>query len=184
MQQRILAGFTLIELVIGMVVFSIVLAIITTLIASQARNSVEPMLQVRATELAQSLLNEISAKSFDENSDRAGGLLRCGETGASHCSAINAIGPDGETRASFDDVDDYHGLNQTDNNISNSQGEELTVAGRQLYSGFRAQVSVVYDDNQDGVADTTIGSKHKLITVTITTPSKQSLIFSTYRSNY
>ncbi|MFT6209390.1 MAG: MSHA pilin protein MshD, partial [Colwellia sp.] len=72
-------GFTLIELVVGIVVFSIALMLFTSLIVPQAVRSVDPIFQVRATELAQSLINEIVSKPFDENSNRTGGTARCNE---------------------------------------------------------------------------------------------------------
>ena len=53
------SGFTLIELVIGIVVFSIALVLFTSLMVPQAIRSVDPIFQVRASELGQSLMNEI-----------------------------------------------------------------------------------------------------------------------------
>ena len=69
-------GYTLIEQVIGIVVFSIALGLFTSLIIPQVIRSVGPIFQVRASELGQSLINEITAKSFDEASDRTGGAMR------------------------------------------------------------------------------------------------------------
>lgn len=66
-------GFTLIEMVIGIVAFSAVLTIIIGVLAPQATRSVDPIFNVRASELAQSLFNEISAKTFDESSNQTGG---------------------------------------------------------------------------------------------------------------
>lgn len=193
---RIAKGFTLIELVIGIVVFSIVLVTVTALIAPQAQRSVDPILQVRATELAQSLLNEITAKSFDENSDRTGGAVRCGEdlngsNGADDtdigelgdCTDPADLANEESAREDFDDIDDYNGLDQTGGAILNSQGETISVDGKNLYAGFRAQVDVFYDANGDGDPDSAIGD-YKLIRVTITTPTDQQLVFASYRSNY
>lgn len=72
-------GFTLVEIIIGIVVLSISLSIISTLIAPAEQKSADQILQVKAAELAQSLLNDISSRAFDHNSDMAGGILRCGE---------------------------------------------------------------------------------------------------------
>lgn len=195
-------GFTLVELVVGIVVFSIALSIITQWIAPLTRQSVEPIWQVRATELAQSLMNEISAKSFDENSDRATGQVRCNEDlddsgvvpdspGEILCTAEAGFGPDGilsdpidplETRDVFDDVDDYDGFREQDGNIRNSLNAALVVDGQNLYQGFVAEVDVSYDEgyleNPDG------NQLRKRITVTITTPGNQALQFTRYRSNF
>lgn len=173
-------GFTLIELVIGIIVFSIALVLFTSLIVPQVIRSVDPIFQVRAAELGQSIINEISSKSFDEKSDRTGGSNFCD---AACIGSIN-LGPDGsETRANFDDVDDYHGLNESGGGIKNTLGESTILNDNNLYEGFTLRVSVVYDADMDGTADTVV-SNTKLITVTVTTPNDEDIIFSTFRSNY
>ncbi len=196
--NRIIRGFTLIELVIGIVLFSIVLTLVTTLVAPQARRSVDPILQIRAVELAQSVLREISARSFDENSDRINGVIRCnedlnddgevdpppiGDEAEKECTANLDLGNEaGESRATFDDVDDYDGLSQSGGDIENSLGDEIIVDGANLYEGFSVQVNVEYaGDFYDPGRD---NENSKLITVTVTTPTGVDLVFSTYRSNF
>ena len=46
-------GFTLIEMIAGIVVFGVVLGIIATIIIPQTKQSFDPLWQVRATELSQ-----------------------------------------------------------------------------------------------------------------------------------
>ncbi|MFT6896116.1 MAG: MSHA pilin protein MshD [Paraglaciecola sp.] len=175
------SGFTLIELVIGMVVFAIALSFFSSLILPQITRSVEPIFLVRATELAQSLLNEISGRAFDEQSSRNGSPLRCGESGAEVCTEPDNLGFDsGESRATFNDVDDYHGLNETGGGILSAGGGNDS---NNLYQGYTANVSVVYDQNMDGHNDGTVGNS-KLITVTVSTPNDEDLVFATYRSNF
>ena len=53
---KIQSGFTLIELIIGIVMFAIALSIITALIAPQAKQSAEPIVALRASELGQALM--------------------------------------------------------------------------------------------------------------------------------
>lgn len=72
-------GFTLIELIIGVVVLAFAFSLIATLIFPQAIRSAEPVLQVRAANLAQAFVEEIQGKAFDDNSAQSGGTLRCGE---------------------------------------------------------------------------------------------------------
>ena len=175
-------GFTLIELVIGIVVFSIALVLFTSLIVPQAIRSVDPIFQVRATELGQSLLNEISGKSFDENSSR-NTSQRCGDVSAPTCTLPSALGPDGEARGAYNDVDDFHELDERDGNILSATGGVIGINGGNLYQGFRATVSVFYDADLNGGDDGVVGVA-KLITVTITTPNNEDLVFSTYRYNY
>ena len=46
---KIQSGFTLIELIIGIVMFAIALSIITALIAPQAKQSAKPIVSLRAS---------------------------------------------------------------------------------------------------------------------------------------
>lgn len=176
-------GFTLVELVIGIIVFSIALVLFTSLIVPQAIRSVDPIFQVRASELGQSMINEIASKSFDEASDRTGGSVLCSSAVAPLCTASINLGPDGESRANFDDVDDYHNLPVTSGEIKNSLDEITTLNGTNLYAGFSLNITVVYDADMNGEADAARGNT-KLITVTVTTPNDEDIVFSTFRSNY
>lgn len=179
-------GFTLIETIVGMVVLAISFSVLTTLIYPVAQESADQLHQVKAAELAQSVLNEIQNKAFDENSDMAGGRVRCGETDADDCSTT--MGYEGaETRATFNDVDDYNDLKYGSlygkSDIENSQG--LAIA---LYLGYSMRISVCNDASYDGSCPNDISkvatSVAKLITVTITTPTDFSMSFSTYRANF
>lgn len=183
-------GFTLIELVIGIMVFTIALVSFMSLIVPQATRSIDPIFQVRAAELGQSLLNEISSKSFDEQSNRTGGLFRCNDTSQINCTNSEELGDDNETRDNYNDVDDYKGLVAANENIKNALDSAITLEEKPLYNGFSVAVEVIYDDNMDGIDDaisqndsTYIGNT-KLITVTVTTPNNEDIIFSTFRSNY
>ncbi|WP_340676979.1 type II secretion system protein [Paraglaciecola sp.] len=188
-QRKISSGFTLIELVIGIMVFAIAISLFLSLIVPQARRSVDPMLQVRASELAQSLMSEIASKAFDENSSRHGGTSRCNEN-SNNCTVSRLLGEDlGESRNTYNDVDDYNGLNESGAIIQNSLGASISLDGSLLYEGFSAQVSVYYDDDMDGIDDAITGGPNnigntKLIRITVTTPTGENIIFSSYRSNY
>lgn len=192
------SGFTLVELIIGIIVFGIAMTFVTSLVVPLASRSADPIMQVRASELASSFLDEISAKAFDENSTSS---VRCNDDlnndgdlqdmSEVACTVSGNLGPDtGESRlvglSNFDDVDDYHGLHQgvgaTDPVIRNSLGEPLSIGGENVYNGFSVAISVVYDGNYDGAADNNQTAKR--ITVVVTTPFQESLVFSTYRSNY
>lgn len=167
-------GFTLIEAIIGIVVLSIAFSIMVNLIYPRVEESADQLHQVRAAELAQSLLNEIQGRAFDENSDKVGSVLRCGETGAPACT--QTIGSEeGSNRELFDDVDDYHNLA-----LEDSEGQDLSG----LYQGFSLQVSVVNDSNYDGVSDTINYNTAKLITVSVTTPAGFTIDFSAYKVNF
>jgi len=175
-------GFTLIEIIVGIITLSIAFTVLTTLIYPLVNQSAEQVHQIRAAELAQSTINEILGKAFDENSDMSGGYLRCGEDqdadgdieGDELCST--SLGSDGvETRSTYNDVDDYDNLNT----IEDSAGNALD------YVGFSINVSVVYDGDYDGVDDANNNNPvAKLITVSITTPQDFTFVFSVYKANF
>ncbi|WP_024607412.1 type II secretion system protein [Pseudoalteromonas sp. TAB23] len=176
-------GFTLIELIIGIVMFAIALSIITALIAPQAKKSAEPIIALRASEFGQSLMNEIQSKSFDEHSDRSAPFRRCGETtlGAEPCTAEGDLGVDNlgaglETRTSYNDVDDYIALSNQP--ITNSLGEVLSQ-----YSDFNLVITVEYDSdfNELTIND---GTTFKRITIEVTSPLGEVYGFSAYKGNY
>lgn len=170
------AGFTLVELIVGIVVLSISFSVLTTLIYPLANQSAEQVHQIRAAELGQSMINEIIGRAFDENSDMSGGFIRCGESGVS-CSSIGA--DSGESRANYDDVDDYDAINFSDPIIRNSLGEDISAQ----YVGFSMNVTVINDENYNG-SGTGNNSTAKLITITVRTPQAFDFIFSVYKVNF
>jgi MSHA pilin protein MshD len=186
-------GFTLIELVIGIVLFSIAMVTIVSVIMPQTKQAIDPLWQVRALTLGQSLLSEISSKAFDENSTITSGRQACNFT--SSCTLSGNLGADtGESRNNFDDIDDYDGLNLTGLEISNASESSLSADVSDLFLGFQAQISVVYDDNTDGINDDdldndsnldtgTVAGNKKLITVIVITPGGEEIPFSSYRTN-
>ncbi|MDO6444733.1 prepilin-type N-terminal cleavage/methylation domain-containing protein [Colwellia sp. 1_MG-2023] len=175
---RMVNGFTLIETVIGIVVLSIAFSVLLTLIYPMTEQSADQLHQIKAAELGQSMLNEIQQKAFDENSDKTGGLIRCGEVSAPACSTT--MGADsGETRATYDDVDDYNEINKGDV-IQNSLNDNTLAA---LYVGYGVDVAVCNDGDYNGECDASTDIA-KLIKVTVTTPTGFDIVFSTYRANF
>ena len=193
------AGFTLIEVIVGIVVLAIALTLITAVLGPLSQKSTEPWHQVRAAELGHSFLNEVMARSFDESSDRSGGAYRCdatSEPGAIPCTTpvlnngqyrfpkdpLGCIGASCESRDNFDDVDDFDGFTATGDAITNILGLNLTG----LYNGYQVAIDVVYDGdfdnnpNEGGAAERLA----KRITVTVTTPGGQQFRFAAYRSNW
>lgn len=182
-------GVTLIELVAVIVIMAISLAGVTAAISSAISRSSDVMLETRAVALAQSYLDEILSRRFDENSAPRG-IPPC----RANCTVAGSFGPDaGETvRADFDDVDDYHNLDegyqQTDP-LQDAEGNE-----RLDYENFRVRVSVRY--LQLGVAeaeenlatelnDLTDAQDAKLITVTVShVEQPDGWMFSVYKANF
>ena len=194
-------GFTLVELVIGMVVFAVALTFVASFILPQATRSIDPIWQVRATELGQSLLSEIQTKSFDEQSDRSGGLMRCGEDmdgdgDIEACTDAPDLGCEeaGQNRDTYDDVDDYlclSGLTAVE--VMNTPDRPMTAADQTLYPNFWVAFEIFYDADMDGINDfdpdgdgiiSSGTASLKLIRIQITTPNQESISFATYRGNY
>ncbi|MEW6989178.1 prepilin-type N-terminal cleavage/methylation domain-containing protein [Colwelliaceae bacterium 6441] len=177
-------GFTLIETIVGIVVLAISFSLITTLIYPLVGQSADQLHQIKAAELGQSIINEIQNKAFDENSDKTGGLIRCGE--GTDCTPYDKLtNEEGGVRASFDDVDDYNGVVLDEDDFVNSFGDDLA----DKYVGYVVDIKVCNDGNYDGVCSSQDVANSdtftaKLITVTVTTPTDAAIAFSTYRANF
>ncbi|MEC4725450.1 type II secretion system GspH family protein [Shewanella sp. D64] len=171
-------GFTLIELVVGMVVLSIALVMLATMMFPQADRAVDTLSRVRSAELAHSLLNEIWGKRYDQNTNANGGVPACGAAARPDlglpaglaCTPAADLGPDtGETRNTFNDVDDYNGLNQN-SKMLNSNDTYLSQ-----YKNYLLSVSVTYPNPN---------RNSKLIAISVTTPSGEAITYDAIRSNY
>lgn len=181
LKQQIQAGFTLIELTIGIAVLSVALLVMTGALFPQAERSADPWFQVRSAELAHSMMNEVLAKKFDENSFVVGDL-RCGEDDG------NAVAPACVTtvqladcagtpfreeteKADFDDVDDFNCFSIAGNLLTDLTGKQgLDDA----YSNFTVSVNVSY----------VVADELKLITVTVVPPRGTDVVYSAYKANY
>lgn len=157
-------GFSLIELVITIVVLGIaVTALSSSLFTAVGRNA-DPLWQSKATQLSQVYLDEILSMRYDETSPLGGG-----STGV-----VCAIGgTDGETsRSLYDDVDDYNGLTET--------ADFLDTDASSNYTGYSVSIAVTCVDHLNVTKATT---DTKLIAITITSPTNQSLVFSVFRAD-
>ncbi|WP_351074684.1 type II secretion system protein [Shewanella sp. CAL98-MNA-CIBAN-0140] len=172
-------GFTLIELVVGMMVIAIAIVMLTSMLFPQADRAAKTLHRVRSAELAHSVMNEIWGKRYDQNTNPNGGVPACDSSAGSAGSACSYalavdgtpfLGPDGESRDTFNDIDDYDGLDQDDNMLDSSQ----TYA--QAYPRYQLNVSVEYLDSAT--------KAQKLITVAVTTPANEVITYQALRSNY
>ncbi|NMH65220.1 type IV pilus modification PilV family protein [Shewanella salipaludis] len=161
-----LKGFTLIELVVGMLVIAIAMVLLTGILFPQADRAAGTLHRMRSAELAHAILNEIWGKRYDENT-ASGGVPACGSPTGEACSGV--LGPDGtEGRDDYNDVDDYNGLGQASRMLNSSQ----TYAD--AYPNYRLSVVVALG----AVLNT------KLVTVNVTTPSGEVITYHAVRSNY
>ncbi|MCO7226304.1 prepilin-type N-terminal cleavage/methylation domain-containing protein [Pleionea sp. CnH1-48] len=173
MSSRRSLGFTLVEVVVAIAAFAVAFSFLITVFFPANRASVDPLLEMRSAELAQSYLEEILGKRFDEN-NTLGSTLRCGSTGAPACSG--SMAPDaGETRATYDDVDDY-------NDFDGLPDIPLDVFGnvRTEYLNYRVLVTVNYAGAEIGVAN----GDAKRIQVTVISPIGNTIRVTAYRGNF
>ncbi|MCP3908392.1 MAG: type II secretion system protein [Oceanicoccus sp.] len=175
------AGFTLVELVVGIVVMAIALTLLTSVFFSSAGRSVEPILQIRAAEFGQALMGEVLSKKFDHLTPE-GGVPAC-----TACTASGAFGPDGgENRLQYNDVDDYHSYCGDPGDLADNV--DVVDARNETppnLAGYKMKVCVNYD-NFDGGGTANINGK--LIRVFIYPPAGAGLsdpiVFSAYKGNY
>jgi len=174
-KQSSQAGFTLIETIIVIVLVGAMMAGMTSLFMNNVGNSHRPYLRQKALAVANAFLDEILRKQWNEATPLGGGCVNTGSGSCAAGPAVIAIGVDGtESRATFDDIDDYNGLNQTP--PQNSLGAAMPG-----YAGYTVAVSVVQPGavwNGVPVLDA------RLITVSVTSSSNETMTVSAYRVNF
>ena len=173
-------GFTLIELVIGIVLIALAMVIMNTLLISQSKDAQEPLFRVRSSQLGQSIMQNILLRSFDEKSDHNGGRYRCGENDAQDvmilCTSPSNFGPDtslelNDGHPAYNDVDDFI---ETDFVNAKEYGDVLGKPLADEYQNYAIKITV---ENKDP-------NQTKIINVTIRTPSNEEIVFSALKGNY
>ena len=147
-------GVTLIETIVFIVVVSIALVALVKVFSASVINSVDPVVRVRALELAQAQLDEILARKFDENTP-TGGVPACDSASGVACAGIVAD-------ADYDDVGDFN--NYTNNSYPN--------------------YSITVDVNNAGADLGLSVTQARLISVHVGMPGGDSLTLSSYKVNF
>ncbi len=178
-------GFTLLELVVGMLVLAISLTVLVSAVAPMHQQSGAVWQQMRSAELAQALLSEIQARAFDDHTPADGSLLRCDETGVSACAASFPACPaqgltaltEEAARADFDDVDDYHCFRASGDAFSDVLGQSMADS----YRGYQLSVQLSYAGTEYGLANNRLVKK---ISLTVTAPDGTALLFNSLKGNW
>jgi len=153
-------GATLIETIVFIVIIGIALSATLSVFTENITRTSDPLIRVRALELAQAQLDDILARKFDENTP-TGGVPACGSAGAAACAGIRAD-------SDYDDVGDFNGF------VDNS------------YSGYSVSVTVSNAGTDLGLS----ADHARLITVLVSTPatsasaSGSSVTLSAYKVNF
>ena len=147
-------GTTLVELIVSIVILSISAIGIMMVITQTTINSANPLIRSQATAIAQAYMEEILSQPL---LDPAGS-----DTGSAES---------GETRANYDDVTDYNGLNDTTG--AKNQTDSL-ISGLSGYNVSVIVSSVTLNANP---------AKKIVVTVTYDGDAKFTLPLSAYRLN-
>lgn len=188
-------GFTLVELVIGMVVLAVALMAMSTMLIAQNKDAREPLHRLRASQLGQSIMQNIISRSYDEKSHHNGAEYRCGEvwwqganwydestggwsTGPNPtvipCSTHYGIDASSNEVAGrhqdFNDVDDFI---QPTFVSAETYGNILGGNLDSQFALYSVMINVV-----------AAGLHAKQIVVTVRTPSGEDIVFSALKGNY
>ena len=164
-------GVSLVELVISIVILSIAMVAVMSSFSVSMKHSADPLWRNKTLKLAQVYLDEILSKNYD-HATPVGGVPF---VAAPSCLA-SYLGPDStETRAVFNDVDDYDGL-------ADSPPVSLTGSLDSSYNDYSVAITVACDTG-DLVAAS--GTNHaKKIVVIVTPPNESPVSFSAYKGNF
>ncbi|MFW8601620.1 type IV pilus modification PilV family protein [Desulfobacterota bacterium M19] len=181
------SGFTLIELVITIVILGFSSMILLPFFDSIS-HSPDPLIRIRAVNLGQSLMDEILAKKWDNNTPPGGGPLQTAESvrvhGAPAATPYAALGPEaGETsRQLFNDVDDYNGYAETTGVFHDQDNNSFTLTGyqRSVRVSYIASTTATIDHNTPGLSTT---SDSKLIVITVISSTGEKFYFTAVRCN-
>ncbi|MCR9260023.1 MAG: prepilin-type N-terminal cleavage/methylation domain-containing protein [Pseudomonadaceae bacterium] len=172
MNKLVSHGFTLVETIVAMLIISIAALAMASALGFAFSRSSDGLLEAKVVYIAQSYLEEIQARRYDEATP-SGGTPPC-----QTLAPCSALGPDSESRQNFDDVDDYDGL--LDSPPRDSLNQIMSE-----FTGFSVAVAVDYADaaqiaawNLDAATDA------KVVSVTVTTPDGQTRPFVMIRGNY
>jgi len=160
-------GFTLIEIVLTIVILGAVAGILVPFFNAIV-HSPDPAIRERAISLGQAMMDEIMAKRWDENTPMGGGPLNTVESTRGSTAPAATLGPDGEARIDFDDVDDYNDLTEI-NNFTDQNGAAFVLNGydRHVEVRYIASNTNPIDQNTPAAGGTT---DTKLVVVTVTSP--------------
>lgn len=199
------SGISIVELIIFILVMGIAFTGVMSVFVNTQRYGADPMIKIKTIELAQSLMEEILLKSYDERTPVGGGCVdnmastRCGPAAniPDAAAPTNAnLGSDpGETRRLFDDVDDYHNIAYCGTGgIANAactdpcndliDEQENNIAAE--YPGFGICIRLIFAGNgiNPGAGVAVRNNDAKRIDILLTDPRGSDLTFSAYQANF
>ncbi|AEA34100.1 type IV pilus modification PilV family protein [Hippea maritima] len=164
------SGFTLIEVVLSIVVFTLGVVGIMVVFYNTLGKTSNPIIRHRAIEVAQSVMDEILSKKFDNDTPNGGGTIPLNEVNIKKEENTN-------NTDNFDDVDDFDNLSC----ITGSNGcfDDITA-------GYKIKVDVKcakLDNNKVVIAE--CPTNFKLIRVEVTSNGlDESYILKALKGNF
>ncbi|USD37272.1 type II secretion system protein [Ferrimonas sp. SCSIO 43195] len=156
-------GFTLIEMVVGMVVLAISLVMLSTLMFPQAERAAQGIYQARAAQAGQVVMGELMARQFDSATPSGGGAVA-----GLNCTKVTP-GTD-PTQWLF--LEDFNGY----------RGSVDDLLGSSSYDRYRVAIDV--GCNTAAVGATAWSGGAKVVTITISAPDGSPYPYQLVRGNY
>ena len=150
-----LSGFTLIEVITTIVVIAIAAAALLSVFTGMVRGSADPMIQQQAVSIAEAYMEEILLKAYLEPDPLVV------ETGGAEA---------GETRPTFDDVQDYNAL-PASAAVEDQNGNPIVALS-------------AYDITVTVGGDSLNGITAQRIDISVNHPAISPILLSGYRTNY
>jgi len=160
-------GVTLVELVVSIVIISVAMVALLNAFGVSVSQNADPILRSKSLKLAQIYLDEALSKYYDHGTP-VGGVPA---VASPSCSGLGS--ETGETRVDFNDVDDFHDIDD-----SPPQKQSGALSG---YTGYRVQVSVACVGDDVGASS----NEHvKKVLVTVTAPDQSQITIASYKGNH
>lgn len=147
------SAFTLIEIIVTILVLAVASAALPAIYSNMVRGSADPVIQQQAITVAEAYMEEILRKSYEDPF--------VVETGGAEA---------GETRASYNDVQDYSALPANQNVRDQNNNPIAALAGYSVTVGVQAAVLS--------------GVPALRVDVTVTHPVTGSISLSAFRTQY
>lgn len=147
-------GMTLIELIVFIIIVSVAIVGVLSVMDLVVKSSADPMVAKQSIAMADAVLEEVMAKSYND----PGGTS--GET----------------TRTSMDDVFDY--------NYFDGSTTARKILGSQLLSGSTGPLPDTYWAMVAVTATSVSSQTMALVTVTVTNPKNETFVLTGYAGNY
>ncbi|MBY6187263.1 type II secretion system GspH family protein [Marinobacter hydrocarbonoclasticus] len=165
-------GFTLIEMVVGMVVLAIALVLMATLLFPLAERSSMGVQRAKTAQLGQAVLAELAGRRLDVATPLGGGPVATLTCCADNAAVCASAATDPNDPGSWELLDRFDGFS----------GAADRLLGGELYNGFSLAIAVRCQSA--GALGTPWPGGAKLTEVTVTSPTGESMAFAQLRGNF